>query len=654
MRRKALWTLSVIMLISAGMMGGRIDGRVSAAEARTEIQAEAQVQRQSSVRVGEEFENLENLPENGVVTNAAGEMKYYRLTAVEEKSFLLRLEGDTGELLEIRSESGGYLSAVWERTMTVGNGTSYIIGIPAGERMTIKEIPTIKKFEYVSGTIKPFLKDHKIDYNLPSLVGEAPLKFRITYEDGTVELLELGGGANEYGYEVGQGIIYTASGEAVLDEDTITVGTYYPSFYIQGVETILKVPMEVVNLSGLAAGNYFPNNTGSQIVSSQSRMAVTFVPEVSGDYEFFSSEAWIYVCDSEMGEMSGEDDNGGCVWNLRKGKTYYVLFDARQEGFTVSLRLLEADQPQDPQTPETPGGSGTSGEQGSSEGSGAAVPCVHVYETVTRASTCTRAGMTYRECRLCGMVADQKELPLLAHQYQVVVDKKATCGTAGSQHEECAVCHGKGKTTAIPASGQHSFGSYKITKQATALREGSQERSCSVCGKVEGKSVSKLKPFVKSTVRGTVPMKVKQSIRKLPLTMQKGDSVKSWKSSNKKVAVVNSKGKITAKKAGRVKITATLKSGLKKVFTVKVQKGTVKTKTLKISKKMLRMKVKQKIKLTAAVTPYTSQEKVTFLSSNNKVAAVNAKGYVTAKRKGKARITVKSGKKKAVCTVTVK
>ena len=118
--------------------------------------------------------------------------------------------------------------------------------------------------------------------------------------------------------------------------------------------------------------------------------------------------------------------------------------------------------------------------------------------------------------------------------------------------------------------------------------------------------------------------------------------------------MVKTNGKITAKKAGRVKITATLKSGLKKVFTVKVQKGTVKTKTLKISKKMLRMKVKQKIKLTAAVTPYTSQEKVTFLSSNNKVAAVNAKGYVTAKRKGKARITVKSGKKKAVCTVTVK
>ena len=149
MRKKVLWTLSAVMLISAGIVGGRTDGRVSAAEARTEIQAEAQVQRRSSVRVGEEFENLESLPENGVVTNAEGEMKYYRLTAVEEKSFLLRLEGDTGELLEIRSEIGGYLSAVWERTMTGGNGTSYLIGIQAGGRRTIKELPEIKKCAYV-------------------------------------------------------------------------------------------------------------------------------------------------------------------------------------------------------------------------------------------------------------------------------------------------------------------------------------------------------------------------------------------------------------------------------------------------------------------------------------------------------------------------
>ena len=118
--------------------------------------------------------------------------------------------------------------------------------------------------------------------------------------------------------------------------------------------------------------------------------------------------------------------------------------------------------------------------------------------------------------------------------------------------------------------------------------------------------------------------------------------------------MVNSKGKITAKKTGRARIIATLKSGLKKTFTVKVQKGTVKTKTLKISKKTLRMKVKQRTRLTATVTPYTSQEKVTFLSSNKKIVTVNAKGYVTARRKGKARITVKSGKKKAVCRVTVK
>lgn len=46
-----------------------------------------------------------------------------------------------------------------------------------------------------------------------------------------------------------------------------------------------------------------------------------------------------------------------------------------------------------------------------------------------------------------------------------------------------------------------------------------------------------------------------------------GDKIVKWESSNKAVATVNKKGKITAKKAG--KATITIKSGSKKT-TVKV------------------------------------------------------------------------------------
>ena len=45
---------------------------------------------------------------------------------------------------------------------------------------------------------------------------------------------------------------------------------------------------------------------------------------------------------------------------------------------------------------------------------------------------------------------------------------------------------------------------------------------------------------------------------------------------------------------------------------------------------------------------------VKWSSSNKKVATVSSKGKVTAKKKGSATITVKAGKKKATCKVTVK
>ncbi|WP_417183579.1 Ig-like domain-containing protein [Blautia sp.] len=47
-------------------------------------------------------------------------------------------------------------------------------------------------------------------------------------------------------------------------------------------------------------------------------------------------------------------------------------------------------------------------------------------------------------------------------------------------------------------------------------------------------------------------------------------------------------------------------------------------------------------------------EKITFTSSNKKVATVTSKGKVTAKKKGTAVITVKSGKIKVKCKITVR
>ena len=48
--------------------------------------------------------------------------------------------------------------------------------------------------------------------------------------------------------------------------------------------------------------------------------------------------------------------------------------------------------------------------------------------------------------------------------------------------------------------------------------------------------------------------------------------------------------------------------------------------------------------LKPVISPITSQEKVTYSSSNKKIATVSSSGVITGKKKGTAYITVKSGK----------
>ena len=152
------------------------------------------------------------------------------------------------------------------------------------------------------------------------------------------------------------------------------------------------------------------------------------------------------------------------------------------------------------------------------------------------------------------------------------------------------------------------------------------------------------------------PLQVKKSTTALEATVSaRGDSVKSWKSSNTKIVTVNSRGKITAKKTGTAKITVTTKSGATATCTVKVQKSKVTTKSLSISKKKLTLQTKKSTILTLERNPISATEKITWTSSNTKVATVNSKGKVTAKKAGTATITARtSNGKKVTCKVTVK
>jgi uncharacterized protein YjdB len=81
----------------------------------------------------------------------------------------------------------------------------------------------------------------------------------------------------------------------------------------------------------------------------------------------------------------------------------------------------------------------------------------------------------------------------------------------------------------------------------------------------------------------------------------------------------------------------------------------VNVKKLVLNKKRVTLKKGKKYNLTVTLNPVTATNKITWSSSNKKVATVTSKGVVKAKKKGKATITVKSSNgKKATCKVTVK
>lgn len=148
--------------------------------------------------------------------------------------------------------------------------------------------------------------------------------------------------------------------------------------------------------------------------------------------------------------------------------------------------------------------------------------------------------------------------------------------------------------------------------------------------------------------RSTLPMRVKQ-------TCKITGSIKAVRSSNKKIVTVSKSGKIAARKTGTATVTITFKNKTQKIIKVKVQKGIVKTTSLRLNRKSVTLARRgKKFQLKVTVAPITSQQKVTYTSSNPKVAIVNKKGKITARKKGTAIITVRSGSKKARCKVRVK
>lgn len=275
-------------------------------------------------------------------------------------------------------------------------------------------------------------------------------------------------------------------------------------------------------------------------------------------------------------------------------------------------------------------------------------------------ATCTEEGYTGDTyCTDCGELIKKGSVTEKAnHNWQLTKEEKATCEKDGSKTYTCADCK-ETKTETIPTTG-HKFGDWQTVTTQSVFTGGVQKRICSICGKEETRNVgNQLKATIKTNA-SSLKLKRKQATKKFVVSgLAAGDSVKSWTSSNQKIVKVfgSRNGACTIKagnKTGKAKITITLASGLKKTINVTVQKNAVACTSIKNVPKKLILNRKKYYQLRPVINPITCTSKAKYKTSNKKIVKVTSRGKITAVKKGKAKITVMVGKKKFVCTVTIK
>lgn len=172
--------------------------------------------------------------------------------------------------------------------------------------------------------------------------------------------------------------------------------------------------------------------------------------------------------------------------------------------------------------------------------------------------------------------------------------------------------------------------------------EAASKKPTKITLKATSKTVD-IKGKVKVSVKSVKPSKASKSV--------------TYKSSNKKIATVSSKGTVTGKKKGTVKITATSKKNKKVKSTIKITVKDLKASSVKLNTTSKTVASGKTTTLKATVKGATGfyNQGVTWKPSNTKVATVSSKGVVKGIAAGQATITAteKGGSKKATCLITV-
>ncbi|MCI8591583.1 MAG: Ig-like domain-containing protein [Lachnospiraceae bacterium] len=241
----------------------------------------------------------------------------------------------------------------------------------------------------------------------------------------------------------------------------------------------------------------------------------------------------------------------------------------------------------------------------------------HAYNTwiIGEQPTCTKTGIKTRKCSICGQIETQT-IAKTAHTYDGgVIKKNATCEEKGIKIYTCMVCKSE-KAESIPEIGHRSIKDQRV--EPTSIHNGLTEGAhCAICGKIliaqnvipattgqgsnEGEDTKPGddgRPFEKKNVNQTRPQKIVASsqivvYKNKPFFLKakaSGGGKLTYKSSNKKVAVISAKGKVTVKGYGESKIT--IKAAAKGDY-----KEATKQITVKVVPKAPKLSYARKIKI---------------------------------------------------------
>ena len=626
----------------------------------------------------------------------------YRFIPTEDKCYTLNFdsaENMESILLYVYRKDGKRVPMTEKRSYALKAGETYYLKVVCsswgegrtniflGDTREVVDIEIIQEPYEVYG-----------DYKILKPVYDGA-RFKITYSDGT---------QTEVNYGEVCGIInYSDEYEKILareywsgDKKTVTVqftiGAVGPNSISNGHKTEKKT-YKALGLEDIAS---LPVGEKQNMELGNGRHRRLFKVQVKEDGSYFIrtdiSDNWSYFL-SENGERLNAEEKGTL---LKKGQIYYAVIGGSGNGSILLIDTtcthtykwiidkeatcgesgskheecikcgLEQASVEIPATgkheyQEIIDKEATCGKAGTKHGkcvkcgleqASVEIPATgkHEYqEIIDKEATCGKAGTKHRKCVKCGMEQASVEIPATGkHEYQEIIDKEATCVEPGSKHEECVVCHAKKAAVRISATGKHAFTNYKVVRVPSINVTGVEERKCTVCGKIEQKFIAKLEATI-SVKQKKITLAKGQSVAAPEVFFANGDRIVSWKSSKNSVAKVSKNGKITGKKAGKATITVSLASKKTAKITVTV-KNKIPVSGLKADVKLLTLKKGKSYQLKVERKPLNTTDKLSFKSSNTKIATVSSNGKIKAKKKGKVTITITAGKKKVSCKVIVK